>query len=82
MAAITGTVQAGRMCIILMSFDAQGGIFPFTLKEMELLNQLLREKVSVIEQNLKSEDGHEYVNTCMLMSKTYVYIKLMKSAEV
>lgn len=65
----------------MMSFDSKGGTFPFTINEMDLLQGLLTEKVAEMEQDLKNKNSHVYVNACMLMSKTYAYINLMKHGE-
>lgn len=62
----------------MMSFDSESGTFPFTLNEMNLLQGLLTEKVAEMEQDLKNKNSSVYTNVCMLMSKTYAYINLMK----
>lgn len=63
----------------MMSFNSHGGSFPFTLKEMELLQQILSEKAADMEQDLKTKDMHVYTEICVLMSKAYAYINLMKN---
>lgn len=37
----------------MMSFNSHGGSFPFTLKEMELLQQILSEKAADMEEEVK-----------------------------
>lgn len=61
----------------MMCYDENGGSFPFTYEEIELMQQLLIEKSCEMEKELERKDPHTYLRIQELHGKFSGLLKLM-----
>lgn len=54
----------------MMCYDEKGGSFPFTYEEIELMQQVLSEKIRDMENNVDAKDPHKYRKIRSLYGKT------------
>lgn len=65
----------------MMCYDANGGSFPFTYEEIELIRQVLSEKISEMESDLDAKDPHRYLKIRSLYGKISGLILLINTKK-
>lgn len=64
-----------------MCYSDCEGIFPLTMDECKLIQNLCSERISELEDNIDRMDPHIYTNLKMIEAKMDGYIKLMNSKK-
>ena len=64
-----------------MCYSDDEGIFPLTMDECKLIQNLCSERISELEGNIDRMDPHIYTNLKMIEAKMDGYIKLMNSKK-
>lgn len=52
-----------------------------TLKELNIMNTLLSEKIDLMELNLRNDDWHKYIELMQLQEKIYGLTRLIKNKQ-
>lgn len=65
----------------MMCYSDCEGIFPLTMDECKLIQNLCSERISELESNIGRMDPHIYTNLKMIEAKMDGYIKLMDSKK-
>lgn len=65
----------------MMCYDEDGESFLFTYEEIELMQQVLSEKINEMESDLDAKDPHQYLKIRSLYGKIWGMIRLINTKK-